>query len=329
MISVLLYSKNKDAMTKVMAEQLDLLGFQTEQTSVINIPRLLLNSYQVIHFVVPTLPLSWNEVLCMTAAKALGKAVVLSLLDAPAVTNFKTVQNLNLNNPDALTVSQTNYLKLFRSKTGNKMIIPSLFESQFAKFESVKSPSAVTGFVFPLSKNLHEGLELQTDKPVYFDGRRLVANTASSQLRKQWNELLVQNKIRPNYELILSEEKMQNLLVGDPLALIVARENLPHNEFTKWFEIAMNNNHLLVLNHFQATGFSSHWTSGQNCLVTTSENWVKELNGHLGDSIFNTVYTSKSLSQSSLDLIFNDLSRLYLKIIYQKTSLIDSGSAKI
>ncbi len=313
-------------MTKVMAEQLELLGFQTEQTSVINVPRLMLNSYQIIHFIIPALPLSWNEVLCMTAAKALGKAVVLSVLDAPPATSL---QNLSWNNPDALTVSQTNYLKLFRSKTGNKMIIPSLFENQFVKTEPVAQPSAITGFAFPLLKDLHEGLQLETDKPVYFDGRKLVEGTSSSQLRKQWNELLIQNRIRPNYELILSDEKMQILLSSSSLGLLVASENLSHSEFTKWFEIALKNNHLLVLNQFQATGFSNHWTSGQNCLVITSINWVKELNNHMDDEIFNTAFTNKSISQSSLDSLFNDLSRLYLKIIYQKTSLIDSGSAKI
>ncbi len=326
MISVLLYTKNKDAMTKVMAEQLELLGFQTEQTSVLNVPRLILNSYQIIHFIIPALPLSWNEVLCMTAAKALGKAVVLSVLDAPPATSL---QNLSWNNPDALTVSQTNYLKLFRSKTGNKMIIPSLFENQFIKTEPVAQVSAITGFVFPLHKDLHEGLQLETDKPVYFDGRKLAEGTSSSQLRKQWNELLVQNRIRPTYELILSDEKMQILLSSSSLGLLVASENLSHSEFTTWFEIALKNNHLLVLNQFQATGFSNHWTSGQNCLVTTSVNWVKELNNHMNDDVFKTAFSNKSISQSSLDSLFNDLSRLYLKIIYQKTSLIDSGSAKI
>lgn len=313
-------------MAKVMAEQLDLLGFQTEQTSMINIPRLVLNSYQVIHLIIPSLPLTWNEVLCMTAAKALGKAVVLTVLDAPPATQLRS---LTWTTPDALTVSQTNYLKLFRSSPGIKMIIPSLFENQFVKIEPVTNPTAVTGFVFPLLKNLQEGLQLETDRPVYFDGRRLVEATSSSQLRKQWNELLIQNRIRSNYELILSEEKMQNLLSSNSLALLVASDNLSHDEFTKWFEIALKYNHLLVLNQFQATGFSNHWTSGQNCLVTTSVNWIKELNNHLDDTIFNTTFTSKSVSQSSLDSLFNDLSRLYLKIIYQKTSLIDSGSAKI
>lgn len=313
-------------MTKVMAEQLELLGFQTEQTAVINVPRLVLNSYQIIHFIIQALPLSWNESLSMAAAKALGKAVVLTVLDAPPANQF---QGLSWNSPDALTVSQTNYLKLFRSSAGNKMIIPSLFENQFVKTEPATYPTAIAGFVFPLLKNLHEGLQLETDRPVYFDGRKLVEATSSSQLRKQWNELLVQNRIRSNYELILSEEKMQSLLSSNNLALLVASDNLAHSEFTQWFEIALKYNHLLVLNQFQATGFSNHWTSGLNCLVTTSVNWVKELNNHLADAIFNVTFSSKSINQSSLDSLFNDLSRLYLKIIYQKTSLIDSGSAKI
>ncbi len=326
MISVLLYTKKHDVMTKVMAEQLELLGFQTEQTATINLPRLILNPYQVIHFIVSSLPLSWNEVFCMSAAKALGKAVVLSVLNAPLTANLQNYQHLSFNNPDALTVSQTNYLKLFRSKTGNKMIIPTLFESNS---EIEAQPRAIEGFVFPLQKNLEEGLQLHTEKSVYFDARKLLEKMTSSQLRKSWNELLRENKIPANYELVLSESKMQAVLEGPPLGLLVAASDIKHSEFTHWFELALKNNHLLILNQFQATGFSKHWTSGQNCLVTTSANWIDELNSHMGDSLFNKPFLSKKLNQTSLDSLFNDLSRLYLKIIYQKTSLIDSDSAKI
>ena len=121
MISVLLYSKKNDEMSEVLADQLDLLGFQVEQTSVISLPRLVLNSYQIIHYIVPTVNLSANEIFCLALAKALGKSVVISLLDAP---KSDLMQTFNWIHPDGLTVSQTNYLKLFRNKTANKMIIP-------------------------------------------------------------------------------------------------------------------------------------------------------------------------------------------------------------
>ena len=233
-------------------------------------------------------------------------------------------------NPDALTVSQTNYLKLFRSKTGNKMIIPELFENAT---EVSHKPSCVTGFVFPLLEKIDEGIYFQSQKPVYFDGRKLLSKYSSSQLRKQWTELLIQKKIKAeyqtHYQLVLSEEKMNSILADRPLALILASPKMKHLDFSAWFQLALRRNHLLVLNQFQATGFSHHWTSGYNCFVTSATDWVTELNSKIQDSVFSEEFNNPALKQKSLDALFNDLSRLYTKIIYQKATLIDSGSAKI
>ena len=323
MLSVLIYRKENDAMAKVMADQLDQLGFQTEQSSVINLPRLILNSYHLIHFIVSTLPLSLNELFCMSAAKALGKAVVLSVLEAPTPQNL---QSLKWVNPDGLTVSQTNYLKLFRSKTGTKMIIPTLFESLI---EKPHKPACVTGYVFPLLEKMDEGIHFQSEKPVFFDGRVLLSKHSSSQLRKQWTELLIQKKIKAHYQLILSAEKMHSLITDQSLALILASPNMKHSDFNMWLKLALKYNHLLVLNQFQATGFSDHWTSGHNCLVTTTTDWISELNNKNQDPVFSKEFTNTDLNQKTLDSLFNDLSRLYTKIIYQKATLIDSDSAKI
>ncbi len=328
MLSVLIYSKQNDTMSKVIADQLEQLGFQAEQTSVINLPRIILNSYHVIHFITPALPLTLNEQFCMTAAKALGKAVVLSVLDAP--TPRSALTDLNWVNPDALTVSQTNYLKLFRSKTANKMIIPELFEN--ATMVSHK-PSCVTGFVIPLLEKIDECIHFQSQKPVYFDGRKLLSQYSSSQLRKQWTELLIQKKIKSqyqsHYQLVLSEEKMNSILTDQPLALILASPKTKHLDFSAWLQLALKHNHLLVLNQFQATGFSDHWTSGRNCFVTSTADWITELNNKNQDPVFSKEFTNPSLNQKSLDSLFNDLSRLYTKIIYQKATLIDSSSAKL
>ena len=323
MLSVLIYTKDNHTMSKIMADQLDQLGFQTEQTSVINLPRLILNSYHVIHFIVSTLPLSLNELICMSAAKALGKAVVLSVLEMPDV---QSSQSLNWVHPDAITVSQTNYLKFFRHKTGTKMIIPTLFENLI---EKAHKPARVAGYVFPLLEKIDEGIHFHSEKPIFFDGRKLLNKYTSSQLRKQWTELLIQKKIKSHYQLILSNEKMQSLITDQTLALVLASPNMKHSDFSIWLKLALKHNHLLVLNQFQATGFSNHWTSGHNCFVTTTADWINELNTKYQDPVFSKEFTTTDLNQKTLDSLFNDLSRLYTKIIYQKASLIDSGSAKI
>lgn len=325
MISVLLYSKKNDEMSEVLADQLDLLGFQVEQTSVISLPRLVLNSYQIIHYIVPTVNLSANEIFCLALAKALGKSVVISLLNAP---KSELMQTFNWLHPDGLTVSQTNYLKFFRSKTANKMIVPVLFKPSVKKV-AVTSANPVQGFMFPLQENLEEALALSLDKPVFFDGRKLLPQFTSSQLRKKWTEFVLLKKIPTFYQLILSVEKVKNLLSEQTLALLLASPLMCHSEFTAWIKISMKFHHLVVLNQYQATGFSGHWTSGHNCLVLSSGDWVSELNKTKDHALFSQRFALQQLDRTSMDALFNDLSRLYTKIIYQKTSLIDSNSAKI
>lgn len=322
MTNVLIYTKDNSEMAQILADQLEIIGYRTEQTTSINIPRLVLNPYNIIHFIISELPMSWNEILCLGAAKTLGKAVVVSLLNAPT----KMGLSFNWTEPDGLTVSQTNYLKLFRQKTAKKMIIPKLFANETVKSTNTTS---VEGFLVPLLTQLEESLDFKINSPVFFDGRNLLKRHSASQLRRRWTDLLSQEKIKSNYQLILSDEKIESLLHDQTLALGLAAPLLKHIEFTNWIKLAIQHRHLPVINHFQATGFSSHWTSGHNCLVLSSADWIDELNGKQDQLVFKNEIVQSNLQQASLDPIINDLSRLYTKILHQKTSLLDSDSAKI
>lgn len=315
-------------MSKVMADQLEQLGYATEQTNILNLPRLILNPFQVLHLIIDHLPLTLKEMLYITVAKNLGKAVVLSLLNANK-NESQPMQNhlMSWLHPDALTVSQTDYLKIFRQKSSIKMIIPSLLEFPITPMKRISEP--ITGFLFPLFQSLDEATQLNSTKPVYFDGRNLLKNHSSSKLRKKWTELLVTHKIKSHYHLILSQEKINQLITSEPLGLIVASAEMLHKDFTKWLDISIRHHHLIILNQFQATGFSSHWTSGHNCLVISSHHWLDELNQQMENPLFHQPFSILSINKTSWDTLFNDLSRLYTKIVYQKTSLLDSDSAKI
>lgn len=335
MISVLLYSRKNEAMTQIICDQLDTLGYNVEQSQTINIPRLILNTYNVIHMIIESLPLTTNELLCLTSAKALGKPVVLSILNAkPSDKNFLLASKAKLLNwllPDALTVSQTNHLKIFREFTSQKMIIPPLFELK-SPTKKTTSDEAIQGFVFPLFHSLDEALDFKAEKPVYFDGRLLTKKQSSSELRRKWTQLLTAKKIPSHYHLILSDKKIASLLSETTLGLVVASQEMTVTEFTKWVEASAQNPqrpHLLILNQYQATGLSNHWTSGHNCFVTTSHHWLKDLNANMQHLIFNQPFAISDISKTSVDALFNELSRLYTKIINQNTSLLDSDSAKI
>ncbi len=314
-------------MSKLMAEQLDQLGFLVQQTAVLNLPRLILNPFQVLHLIVDHLPLTLQELAFITAAKGLSKSIVLSLLNAnKSESQLLRTHLMKWVHPDALTVSQTNHLKIFRHEVSAKMILPELTEYKVYK---KTSSEAIRGFLFPLINSLDEATHLNSAKPVYFDGRKLLKLHSSSQLRKIWGQNLKDHKIKSNYHLLLSDEKIDELLKAEPLALILASPQMLHSEFTRWLTLSLSHGHLLVLNQFQATGFSTHWTSGHNCLVLTSHRWIQELNSQMDKPIFQHSFPVLGINQTSIDTLFNDLSRLYVKIVHQKTSLIESDSAKI
>ena len=152
----------------------------------------------------------------------------------------------------------------------------------------------------------------------------------SSVLRKKWNELLVANKINSQHHLILSENKITQLIVEEQLAIVLADPNLEPTEFTNWLSQCMNKNNLIILNDFQATGFSNYWTSGHNCLVISAQNWIDHLNSSIkslenSSDLISTSSTAAELFESKV----NELSRLYAKLWQQKTSLLTSGSVKL
>lgn len=325
-MNILIYSRPKERESiaeqtiNILTEQLQQLGLHVEITHSLNLPRLILNSYQVVHLVIEQLPLTANEALHLGICKALGKPTILSLLNSDRH-NSRTL--LNFVKPDALSVSQTNHLKYYRDFPCNKFLL-SAFPKAAVNFK--KSSFKNEGFLFPIQKTMDEATAFKTEATIYFDGRKLLNKRTSLQLRKKWNDLVVAGKIGSNSHLLLSDAKLNEVLSRESLAVILADPTLSHSEFTLWLGKVMNRNNLVLLNEFQATGFSSHWTSGQNCIVTSIENW---------NAVIAADTASQELSSSSfkpLELFepsVNELSRLYSKLLHQKASLLTSGSVKL
>ncbi|MEK6628036.1 MAG: hypothetical protein AABY53_05375, partial [Bdellovibrionota bacterium] len=163
-----------------------------------------------------------------------------------------------------------------------------------------------------------------------FDGRKLLKTQGSSQLRKKWNDLIISGKITSEHHLVMSESKLAQLINEESLAVVLANPSIKNIEFTEWLNICLNKNNLIILNDYQATGFSNYWTSGRNCLVVSSQNWKDQLNlipSPLKNSsnLKPTTYVTSELFESSI----NELSRLYAKLLQQKTSLLTTKSVKL
>ena len=326
MNNVLLYCRTKatspiaEQSVSILAEQLQHSGHQVDISHSLNIPRLILNSYQTVHLIVENLPLTTNEALHFGLCKALGKTTIVSILNSDR--NLKKAF-INFIQPDALSVSQTNHLKYYRGITCNKFVLPALPKTDA---QARKSQYKHEAFLIPLQSKLDEVFAVTLKDTVYFDGRKLLKAFTSLQLRKKWNELQGQKKIGSNFHLILSENKLNELLQEQNLCVVLANADISHTEFTQWLNITLNQQNLIVLNDYQATGFSTHWTSGHNCVVVPPNQWNKSLS-HLEfehDYVAST-YKPNELFQSTV----NELSRLYSKLLQQKTTLLTSRSVKL
>ncbi len=328
MNQVLVYSRKNSfslqASLELLCSELNQIGFNVEQTHSTHIARLLLNPYQVVHLFVENWPLTISELFLVSFAKAIGRATVVSVFNNQLKLNKPLAQFFC---PDAITVSQTNYMQYFRDWNCTKAVFPlfPILTTSKNKFKNAEIPSS---FLIPLEKNLEEVFLYPSDHTVYFDARSLTENRSSSELRKTWNQFLKLKKIKDTQHLILSEEKLQQLLADEKIMIVLASPLMKHIDFTNWLQLSLNQGHLIILNEFQATGFSQSWTSGQNCLVVSTQQWPKSIQTQLKQ--IKKANTASNFKTSELiEPLINELSRLYTKIIHQKTSLLSTDSAKI
>ena len=327
MSHILLYSRIKakepaaEQTINLLSEQLQFAGHQVDICHSLNIPRLILNSYQTVHMVIENLPITANEALHFGICKALRKNTVVSVLNSDR--NLRKAF-LNFVKPDAISVSQTNHLRHYRSVGVNKFVLPA-----FPKNEGNAKKSAFSheAFLIPLNQTIEEALKFKIDSTVYFDGRSLLnKKTNSTQLRKKWSELSSQNKIKSDYHLILSENKIKELIEEQNLSVVLADPTLNQTQFTGWLNQVLNQNCLVILNEFQATGFSNYWASGRNCMVIPCNKWTD----HLSELNMKKDFVCSSYKASELfEPTVNELSRLYSKLSQQKTSLLTSRSVKL
>ena len=327
MSQVLLYSRPKakeptaEQTVCTLAEQLQSAGHHVEISNSLNIPRLILNSYDTVHLVIETLPITAGEAVHLGICKALGKNTLISILNSDR--NLKKAF-LNFVKPDAISVSQTNHLKYYRGASGNKFVLPAFPKKEAAGRKSTFKHEA---FLIPLHQKLEEALNFNIDSTVYFDGRHLLnKKTNSIQLRKKWNDMVAQHIINSKYHLILSDNKVKELVDEPGLSVVLANPMNSHTEFTNWLNLVLNKNNLVILNEYQATGFSNYWTSGRNCMVVPVNNWanaVAELD--MNRDFICTTYKASELFEPTV----NELSRLYSKLNQQKTTLLTSRSVKL
>lgn len=333
--SILLYSRDCHQTSEILAVNLSHAGYQIEQSHLINISRIALNPYSIIHFLIRKLPLTTNELLCLKVAQTLGKIVVLSIIDSNV--DASTLQ-LNLFTPEGFTVSQTNHLQYYRKWPSFRMVLPSLPALNTEKNNPAVFPDQLPNpqqelYLFLFSNSFEEAQHFSSQFKTYFDGSALLKNHSAFELRKKWQELVKIGKISDNNYLILSKEKSYEIFNTKNIAVVLNYPEFLNHEITSWIELAVKNHRFVILNEHQAAGFNNYWTSGQNCFVLSEKNWVVELIAICEDHFSKNQLSPWTYVQASpgklYDPLTNELSRLYTKILHQKTRLLRTDSANI
>ncbi len=326
---ILVYSRINEKLLnssiEIICEKLSEIGVHTEQTHSARLARMVLNSYQTVHLFVEKLPLTFNELIFISFAKTLGKATVLSIFNSDGKLSKPLI---SLFCPDALTVSQTNHLKFYRDWLCTKSLLPLIpkFKTNISAQSHFKTKQP---YLVPLNQSLEEAFSYDLRCETFFDGRLLLATNTSTQLRKKWNHFLQLKKLTVNCHLILSDEKIESLLNEEKLRIVLADPVLQHTNFTLWLQKTLNRGHLILLNEFQATGFSQAWKSGENCEVLSTQNWPSSLIYYAETSSLAANSVSNFKNSVLIEPLINELSRLYTKILRSKTILLPANSAKI
>ena len=326
---VLIYSRMADPSLDLLCEQLSSIGISNQQTQHLNAARLLLESAQVVHVFIEAWPLTVRELVFLSLASALGRAVVVSVFNSH---QFIGTAWYPFFKPDAFTVSQTNHLKFYRQMTCVKMIL-----AKPLRIKKNSSPLSFNphhqqsekAFFIPLYENLNEVDSFQSEHCIFIDGRRLLKKQTASEIRKAWNEKLKNNQLSNQFQLILSDSKFDELITDMNLTVVLAHPQWTAVELNTWFSLTLNKKSSLIINDFQATSHSQIWKNNENCQIISAKYWLKDLN--LLFKKPSPFLNSVTMFDESviLEPVTNELSRLYTKIIRQKTSFISSSSAKV
>jgi len=347
-MKILIVSPDLNPQAERIASELAKNSLHTEVIDQLHPLRLVFNQYDLIHFIEPGNPKSnkWQNLLTyfrqslQTAfTHAIGLPTLVTLYDRSDSPN--TLLELP-NQFSALTASHIEQLKLHRKFQGEKMILPYLpvISRGLSHTLSEKNQNKIA-FIIPVYKDFTDLLnysKLHFQKILncdfYIDARGLTFEMSHSQIRKEWTKFIKKNKDYAQFILFTSDEIFNSLKDSAPLYIALAKMCTTQKQFANWIECYLQNDINLILSEDQATGFSKYWKHQQNCFIIKDTSQLDSFENSLLDYIntkrlANETFDKISLFSQCIDAKINELTRLYTKIIQQKTSLNHRTSVKM
>ena len=336
-MKILIVCPHNNDQVQFLASELEKMSLQVEITESVHPIRLLLNKYDLVHFIHNDPSISLKTVLSAWSAKAIGVATILTTYCRlePGM-----LQEFEFNFFDAITLPYISELKKMRFYRGQKLILPSFPANNiFPKNDLIPETQQ---FIFPVLKSFDDLLKINlqalptlNEQPnLYIDAHLLRSKKdagQSSSIRKNWSAFVKKNPQYTNFKLFTELSTLKDVLDENSSYTFIHHLELSSEQVAFWMETALIYNNFLVLHEDQGTGFANFWKTEKNCFIYSPRVSVA-IQLHAIDRFISEQKSPAKLSfdfKSSLDIKLNELARLYTKIVSQRASLIHPRSAKM
>ncbi|MES2801452.1 MAG: hypothetical protein V4654_03085 [Bdellovibrionota bacterium] len=320
-----------------LASELEKMSLNIEITDSVQPVRLILNKYDLIHFIHNDATINLKTVLSAWSAKALGAATLLTTYSRlePGL-----LQDFEFNFFDAITLPYISELKKMRFYRGQKLIFPSFPSNNIVRKKKFSFDQLQ--FVFPILNSFNDLLKinfqalpsLKEHSGLYIDAHLLRSKKAegqSSTLRKKWSAFIKKNPQFNDFKLFTELSTLNQVLDENSSYTFIHHLDLSSEQVAFWIESALIYNNFLILHEDQGTGFANFWKTEKNCFIY-SPRVSASVQLHTIDRLMTEQKSPVALNfdfKGSLDIKLNELARLYTKIVSQRASLIQPRSAKM
>lgn len=331
---VLIVCQTINDQVNFLAQELENMSLSLEVVDSVHPLRLLVNKYDLIHFIHNDNNIELKTILSAWSAKALGAATVFTTYSRLEPSMLKEIE---FNFFDALTLPYISELKKARFFNKPKMILP-FFPK--ADLQPLKQPSLETQqFVFPVLNSFDDLLKINltalpalvSREQLYVDAHLLREKTGSSVLRKNWTAFLKSHPQFQNFKVFTERSTLMEVLEENSTYTFIHHLDLASDQVAFWMETAITLNNFIILHEDQATGFPNFWKTEKNCLIY-SPRMPSTLHYQLTNQFIEQHPSPEKLTfdyRNSLDLKLNEVARLYTKVVAQRASLMHPSSAKM
>lgn len=336
-MKILIVCSKVNDQVQFLASELEKMSLHIEITESVHPLRLILNKYDLIHFIHNDSSIDLKTVLSAWSAKALGTATTLT---AYSRLEPSLLQEFEFNFFDSITLPYISELKKMRFYRGPKIILPAFPPSTLGvkKNFSYKQKQ----FIFPVVKSFDDLLKinfqaltaLDDQDGLFVDAHMLRSKKEtgqSSTLRKTWTAFTKKHPQFKNFKFFTEITTLTEVIDESSSYTFLYHLDLTSEQVAFWMGTALTYNNFLILHEDQGSGLSNFWKTEKNCYIY-SPRLSASVQLHAINSFLEGVRSPVKLHfdfRSTLDAKLNELARLYTKIVSQRASLIQPDSANL